>query len=138
MTALSANRVRHPAQTSNIILGEITGADSDEFYEGAIVCHNASGKIAVGADTANFLIAGICSKRITTGSSNTTKIPFEFGHIERLENNGNITANHQGQSAYLVDDQTVGLAADVTNNVVVGRIVEVDSDGVWVLIGVYN
>ena len=137
MTALAANRTRDTYDRHLAKRGEpITGVDSEEFYQGAIVCHNGAGKIAVGADTAGFRVAGITPKRVTTGASNTTKIEYELGHVEKLDNSGNVTASHTGQSCYLVDDQTVGILSDTTEGIVVGRIEEVPSDGVLVWIGV--
>lgn len=135
MTALSANRDRHTAETHILKKGKLTGVDSDEFYTGGLVSNNGSGKAIPAADTSGHVVLGICSKRLTTGASNTLEVPFQYNHVELLANNGNITDSHVGAQAYVVDDQTVGLAADVTNNIPAGRIEEVTSAGVYVWIG---
>jgi hypothetical protein len=135
MAALSANRDRYTADTHNLKKSKLTGVDSDEFYAGGLVSNNGSGKAVPASDGSGHVVLGICSKRITTGASNTLEVPYEFNHTELLANNGNITAAHIGAQAYVVDDQTVGLAADVTNNVPAGRIEEVTSAGVYVWIG---
>ena len=45
---------------------------------------------------------------------------------------GTIVAADIGKTVYLVDNQTVALAGDVTPDIAVGEIVEVVSAGVWV------
>lgn len=135
MTALSANRSRTTYDLSEKVKNAITGVDSDEFYQGQILCHNGAGKVVPGSDAKDLIFAGISISRVSTGAANTKKIEFEYGHVEKLANNGNITANHIGQQAYLVDDQTVGLAADVNHKIAVGEIVDVPSDGVLVATG---
>lgn len=47
-------------------------------------------------------------------------------------NNGSITAAHIGLTCTVVDNQTVGLAADTANDVIAGVIEAVEAGGVWV------
>lgn len=60
-----------------------------------------------------------------------TDIIVEQG-IFLLGNNGSITAANIGQQCTVVDNQTVGLAADTTSDNVGGIIEGVESGGVWV------
>lgn len=127
MAALSANRVRYKRATSRLVKGSGVGADSKEFYEGAILCWDTSGKITPAADTAGFRVAGICTKRVTTGASNTTEIEFERGHEEWLPG-ANATAADMGANVCAADD---GNYTDntATNDVEIGALVELETKG---------
>lgn len=142
MTALAANKERRTRNLGNLCRGSGTGADSSTFYSGALVCHNNSGKIAVAADTANFKIAGVCTKRVVTGSSNTLLVEFEWGHEEWFPDDGNIAAASIGLDATILDDQTASNLATTTNDIRMGRIIERETykgqAGVWVQVGVFG
>lgn len=137
MTALAANKTRRTRGTPKKGYG--IGADSSTFYEGALVCHNNAGKIAVAADTANFKIAGVCTKYLVTGSSNTLLVEFEFGHQEFLANDTNVVNVGIGLDATIADDATVSNVGTTTNDIRAGRIQQLETiggvSGVWVDIG---
>jgi hypothetical protein len=83
------------------------------------------------ADTANGLIMGVASQTVDTTLGHT-KCPVERGAFW-FANNGNVLAANIGQQATVVDNQTVGLAADTTNDVIAGVIEAVDAtDGVLI------
>jgi hypothetical protein len=134
MTALAANKDRRTRGTPRKGYG--IGADSSTFYEGAIVCHNNAGKIAVGADAANFKAAGICTKYLVTGSSNTALVEFEYGHEEFLTNDTEVVNAGIGLDAVILDDATVTNLDTATNDVRLGRITQLQTvdgvSGVWV------
>jgi hypothetical protein len=82
-----------------------------------------------GADTANGVLMGISTQLVDTTLGHTS-CPYKKGRFW-LGNNGNITAANIGQQATIVDNQTVGLAADTTNDVIAGLILDVNAtDGV--------
>ena len=83
-----------------------------------------------GAQVAGHIVMGMSCQR-ADASAGDTKIVVERG-VFQWANNGNITAAHVGLTAFLVDNQTVGLAADTNPDIPVGQIQEVDADGVWV------
>ena len=142
MTALAANKERRTRNAHLMRVGAGTGADSSEFYEGAMVAHNNAGKIARAADTANFKIAGIARKRTTTGSSNTTKIEFEFGHEEWTICDATVVNGGIGLDGVILDDGTVTNAATATNDIRIGKITELETykgvTGCWVQVGVLS
>lgn len=142
MTALAANKERRVRNISQMRKGSGTGADSSTFYEGALCCHNNSGKIAVAADTASFKIAGVVSKKLVTVGSNTLLVEFEFGHEEWFPDDGSIAAASIGLDATVLDDQTASVAATTTNDVRMGRVIERETykgtAGVWVQVGVFG
>lgn len=82
------------------------------------------------ADTATHIVMG-CSCQRADQTLGDTEIIVEQG-IFKYANNGNITAAHIGIRCTVVDNQTVGLAADTTNDVIAGIVEAVESDGVWV------
>jgi len=141
MAALTANRARATRNTGRMSKGSGVGVDSDEFYEGQLVCFNGSGKIAPAADSAGFRIAGVCTKRVTTGASNTTEIEFEFGHEEWFEHASIANADY-GANCVVSDDQIVTDAATATNDVEVGIVTEIESRGgtagVWIRIAEFG
>lgn len=92
---------------------------------------SGTGTALNGADTANGLVMGISTQLVDTALGHTV-CPVMRGRFW-FANNGNITAANVGQQATIVDNQTVGLAADTTNDVVAGLILQVDSvDGVLI------
>jgi hypothetical protein len=98
---------------------------------GVMVCVATPAAGAVNAaDTAGFLVMGV-SHQAAVQANGDTKIVVGKG-IYKMGNNGNITAAHIGIAVTVVDNQTVGLAADTTNDVIAGYVTEVDSDGVWI------
>lgn len=135
--ALSANKVRYKRAVSRLVKGSGVGADSSTFYEGALVCFNTTGKIAVAADTAGFRIAGICTKYVVTGSSNTVEIEFERGHEEWIAGSGATAADLMANVCVADDGAYTDNAS--TNDVEIGALVELETKagtaGGWVRIG---
>lgn len=142
MTALLANKDRRIRARGNLRVGELTGVDSDEFYEGALLSHNNSGKLAPSSDTANHKIAGVNVRRQTTGSSNTDKVKYEWGHEEWFPHDGALANASIGLDACVLDDATLTNAGTAVNDIRVGKIVELETiDGVagaWVVVGVFG
>lgn len=133
MAALTADKLREYQDEPQKGYGP---AAVDVFYEGALLCWNASGNLAPAADTANFNFAGICTKYVDNsgGSAGDVQVEFEHGHVEKIAYSGSVTAAMAGESVTVVDDQTVGLAGDTTNDVEVGTIERHESGFVWVAI----
>lgn len=86
------------------------------------------------ADVAGAIVVGLSSQAAnqTLGDS---KITVDHT-VTLLLNGGHITSAHVGINACVVDNQTVDLAANTTNAIVAGKIREVNSDGVFVAVGV--
>lgn len=135
MTALAANRARYTRGKAPR-KGEATGADSKEFYEGQLVSYNTSGKIVPASDTAGERIAGVCTKRMTTGASNTLKVPFEFGHEEWFPGSGATAADLKANVCVADDNNYIDNAA--TNDVEIGQLEELETikgtAGGWITI----
>jgi len=102
------------------------------FYVGALLM-NISGDIVAAADTAAGNLLGVCPKYLNNTDDGGI-VEFEHGHVERFAFSGTVTAAMLGELVFVVDNQTVGLAADVTNNVPVGTIERFETGHVWVAI----
>lgn len=141
MAALTANRPRHTRNDHLKRTIEITGVDSDEFYSGGLISWSASAAtVVMSSDTASERIAGVCAERFSTGSSNTKKILIEWGHEEWFPvAASSIVTGDEGTDAVVADDQTLGEVADESNDVIVGKIVELETingtAGAWVVVG---
>lgn len=142
--ALTANRSRHKANLAGVILGSALAIDSEEYYEGQILVFTPSaGTVQPGADTSGARIAGVCTKRVTTGASTTERIPFEYGHLEWFPvAASSIAAGDEGLDAVIADDETLGESADETNDVRAGKIVKLETiagvAGAWIWVGVHG
>lgn len=109
-------------------------AASNHIYAGALVSVNSSGKAVPASDAASTKVIGRASKEVdNTGANYSTNsvIPVDRG-VFRWVNAGSFTAADIGSLAYVLDDQSVVTAAQATNDIVAGIIIDVDSAGVWV------
>lgn len=138
MAALAANRARYTRGPAPRI-GDGVGVDSDEFYEGGLLSWNTSGKLIPSSDTAGERIAGVCTKRVTTGASNTTRITFEFDHEEWFAGAA-VTAADMEANVSVSDDNTYTDATTATNDVEIGKMKMLETikgvAGGWIHIGV--
>lgn len=132
---LTANKERFVRAVERQSKGSGVGADSSEFYEGQLVSFSATGRVTPSTDTVGHHIAGVCTKRVTTGASNTVKIEFEYGHQEWFPSTA-ITAADLGTMAVVSDDTTLTDAGTATNDVEAGVITELETKrgaaGAWI------
>ncbi len=140
MTALSANKTRvGVSRTQSAISLDLLAADSITLYQGAIAMRNSAGKIAVGADTASCDFAGIVREKLVTGSSNTTLVKLERGHIEEFAiYSTTLTIADLFMNCVIKDDATVTNKTTATNDVKVGMIVGWRAGFVQVHVGVFG
>lgn len=124
MTALTANDRITVESWSAGIVANIPLTASTKIVGGVIVMVvSGTGTALNGADTANGVCMGISTQLVDTALGHT-KCPVKRGCFW-FNNNGNITAANIGQQCTIVDNQTVGLAADTTNDVIAGEIMDV-------------
>ncbi len=109
-------------------------AASTHMFLGAWACWNAAGYLVPGADTAGLFFAGVSLENLNnTGAAGdaTCKVKRKGVHLATFAST--ITIANIGDKAYLVDDNTLDLAAATTNDICAGTIVEfVDSTHAWV------
>lgn len=130
--ALSASRdtpERDGAYTSlNVASGSVV-------YAGSIVCVNSSGKAVPGLDQANYKAIGRAETTVNCVGSNYSSdknVTIKLGTFRWANGTNTFTAANVGDIAYVQDDASVFSATCGTQDVAVGRILAVDSAGVWV------
>jgi len=135
MAALTADKV-----TKNKHLGRsisLRVAASTTIYKGAMVRLDATG-FAIPADDAagGSDVIGIADENVdnSSGSDGDLRVRVYKG-VFGLVNNGNVVQATTGVTVYSVDDQTVGLAADTTNDHAVGKVDDF-SDGSLVYVSI--
>lgn len=106
---------------------------SDIIYKGSIVVLDSSGNAEPGSTATGKMAVGRAEeyKDNSAGSATDKSIKVRTG-VFRFGNGDVITKAHIGDTAWIVDDQTVSKASSGKSQA--GIIVDVDSLGVWVLI----
>ncbi len=102
------------------------------LLEGEIVALNAAGYAKKGGDTAAEKFVGVCrtaADNSAGAAGDLDAICWERGAFE-FAFSGTAAQADVGKQVYIVDSQTVALAATTTNDVLVGRITEVVSASV--------
>lgn len=110
-----------------ITLGLKSGQD---IPAGAIVCTDATGLAVNGADTAGLICQGRAAHRATYANGDRFIIAQRGVYL--YANNGNVVLASVGSLLTIVDNQTVGLVADTTNDIGAGYCDEVTGEGVFV------
>lgn len=137
MTALAAQRSTKKQVGDPIPTRIGRGAAVDILYKGGMAAVNAAGYLAP-AGLANT--DKVCGRFVDTydnsgGSAGDINAEVEQG-VFRWVNGDSITAANIGSPCYAGDDQTV-YKSDAAGRPFAGIIVDVDSDGVWVLQGLF-
>jgi len=112
------------------------------IYKGALTAIDASGNLVPADDDTALTVVGVSEdhRDNTLGDAGDLSATVRRG-VFQFENSGGgdeITAAHVGRLCYAEDDQTVALTADLagTARPIAGRIVDVESSGVWVDVSV--
>ncbi len=128
MGALSQDR-NTPSREGVITSHDV--AATTKIYGGSIVMLDSSGNAAPATAASGLICAGCAEEQVdnSSGSAGDLKVKVRKG-TRRFANGASITKADIGDLAFALDDQTVGKTG--TSRSAVGRIVDVDSDGVWV------
>ncbi len=102
-----------------------TVKDAEVIFAGALVALDANGEAVNAADTAGLKVRGRCEQSVDN-SADGESVKVKRGAFW-YDNDGNITAAHIGTSACVVDNQTVGPAAETSNAIIAGEILAVDA-----------
>jgi hypothetical protein len=97
-----------------------------KIYGGALVCVNANGYLVPGADTAGLIFHGIAreQKDNTLGDDGDLTCRVRRRGLVKVILGTAITQANVGDNVFLVDDQTVDIAANCTNDILCGVIAE--------------
>lgn len=106
-------------------------AASTKLIEGALICvdQGAAGVAKNAADTSGFDFVGVLDETAdnTSGAAGDVRAKVWCYGVIDVAANFSAAAGDVGKKVYAVDNQTVDLAANTTNDVLVGTIVEVVS-----------
>jgi hypothetical protein len=127
MTALAADRATKYRDGIEV---EYLVKTNQQIYAGSLVAVDANGLLVPGADTAGLVFVGVALENVK--GDGVKKCRVRRGGVFNFVSSGRAQVD-VGALATLVDDQTVGLAADTTNDIPCGRIAKVDSPtSVWI------
>ena len=136
MTALADNRDT-PRRDDNLLSLPVVAADI--IYAGALVALDTSGNAQPAAAAANLVAVGRAVEKVdnSSGSAGDLNVEVRQG-VFKFANADTIAAANVGDPAFIVDDQTVAKVSSDGARSRAGTIMGVDSDGVWVAVGLTN
>lgn len=103
------------------------------IYAGALVAVDTNTGYAVNAaDTEGLRVIGVAQAQVDQRIYDSTKRLLVKRGVFCFANPGSFTTAAVGDWAYVLDNQSVVPIASATNDILAGRIVEVDTRGVWV------
>lgn len=110
-------------------------AASTKIFAGALACVNAAGFLVPGADTAGLIFQGISRANVDNSlgiDGALTGLVKRRGLVKALLGHA-ITQANVGDNVFLVDDETVDLTANTTNDIYCGVIAEyIDATHAWI------
>lgn len=114
-------------------------AGSVEIFAGSIVMLNATGYATPGAAATGQICAGRAEEHVdnSAGADGDKNVTVRSG-VFKFANSASadeITLAEIGDNCYIVDDQTVAKTDGTGARSVAGKVVDVESDGVWVRMG---
>lgn len=106
--------------------------DTGQVIPIGVMVMSVAGKARNANDgTAGAILVGISAQAASYAAGDRTIIVEKC--IAKMDNNGNVTAANQFVTVLtVVDNHTVGLAADTTNDIAAGICDDLESDGVFV------
>ena len=110
-----------------LVLSFLQGAEN--IYEGALVAINAAGYAVNAGDDASAVVVGVADETVdnSAGAAGDTSIKVRRSGVFNFVANWSAAQADVNTLVYAVDNQTVDLAANTTNDILVGRVVEVIS-----------
>lgn len=139
MTALTADRATGRRAGGSFVYN---AAAAVKCYAGGIAVLDSSGNVKPAVTATGLVSVGRFSETVDNSSGSAgDKTAEVMRGIFKYNNSAaadEITAAESGDFCYLVDDQTVAKTNGTNTRSPAGVIVDVDSDGVWVEIGVHT
>ena len=134
MPALAADRTT-PKRTAQRL--SLPLAANALIYAGALVCVNATGFATRGAVATTLKAAGVAQQRVdnTGGADGALRIEVDRAGAHLFANSAAadlITRADLGSTVFIVDDQTVAKTSATSTRSAAGKVVDVDTTGVWI------
>lgn len=132
--ALTADR-NTPHKDGEIIAVPVAAAT--KIFAGSIVAANATGYATKGAVATTLTYLGRADEYVdnTGGADGAKTIQVRRGKAFKWKNSGTdaVTQAELGKTCYIADDETVSKTNGTNTQSAAGKVVGIDSDGVWVL-----
>jgi len=121
ITERKANTDRQDGQVLSFLMGV------EEIFEGALVAINAAGYAVNGGDDANAVVVGIADESVdnSAGSNGSLSIKVRRSGVFTFNAAWSAAQADVNTLVYASDNQSVDLVGTTTNDVLVGRVVEV-------------
>jgi len=110
-------------------------AATEKVFGGALCCVNAGGYCLEGSDTAGLIFQGWATEQVdnTDGDDGDLTIVLRRRGLVKVILDTAITIANVGDNVFLVDDQTVDLAGNCTNDIFCGIIAKyIDTTHAWI------
>ena len=109
-------------------------AASSRIFAGSLVMLNAAGFAVSGVTATGLTYAGRAEEFVdnTSGAAGAARVAVRRNKAFKWTNDGSIAQAQLLKNAYVVDDGTVAATDGGGTRSIAGRIVGIDSDGVWV------
>jgi len=111
-------------------------AASTLIEAGHMGAKNAAGYAVPASDTAGLIVLGRVENTVDNsgGADGDERVRILRKNVFLLKNSGTapLTIADIGGNAYVEDSETVTTAAGALNGIVAGKILDVESEGVWV------
>ncbi|MRJ41189.1 MULTISPECIES: hypothetical protein [Idiomarina] len=103
------------------------------IFAGGITMLNAAGDAVPGSTATGLTPRGIAQEHVDNraGAAGVATVLSRRG-CHKVANDGTITRADIGGLAYVVDDQTVANSDGAATRSALGKIIDVNADGVWV------
>lgn len=124
MTALSAAKKSVDRQDGDVVSFKQAAV---KIWEGALVSVNAAGYVTNATDTTAEVVVGVADQTVdnSAGAAGDLSIKVRRTGVYNFVFGGTATIADVNTLVYAVDNQTVDLVGVTTNDILVGRIVEV-------------
>ena len=131
MTALTRDR-NTPLKSAGVI--SVPVAANAVIHAGALVVATAAGFAAPGSTATGLSYIGRADEVAdnTGGANGAVAVPVRRLEAFKWGNDGSINQAHLMKTAYIVDDQTLAATDGSGTRSAAGRIVGIDTDGVWI------
>jgi hypothetical protein len=135
MTALAEDRTGTRVRLGDIIERPVLG--STKIYAGGMVARDSNGYCTPATATATKVTLGIAEAQADNsgGGDGDITVKIRRNVVARFGNSAStdlIGAADVGNTCYVVDDQTVAKTNNSNARPAAGKIIDVDSVGVWV------
>ncbi|MGZ8238286.1 MAG: hypothetical protein ACXWTY_10505 [Methylobacter sp.] len=112
-------------------------AATKKIYVGALAVLNATGYAEPGSTATTLTAIGRAEEQVdnSSGADGALTITVRRGAFRFSNHADAVTRTEIGKSCYIVDDQTVAKTDGTGTRSVAGKVIDLDSAGVWVEVG---